>query len=87
MHTTIEEETFFPAVRELTDTQLADVVAEGIQEHHMVNVLADEIAGVEAGSEEWAAKMRSSWKASRTTSKKRRTTCSPKSARPPMPPG
>jgi hemerythrin superfamily protein len=56
VHTTIEEETFYPAVRELTD-QLADVVAEGIQEHHTVNVLADEIAGVEAGSEEWAAKM------------------------------
>jgi hypothetical protein len=49
VHTTIEEEVFYPAVRELTD-QLAEVVDEGIQEHHLVKVLIDEIAAVEADS-------------------------------------
>jgi hemerythrin superfamily protein len=57
VHTTIEEEIFYPAVHSLSDA-LADTVEEGIQEHHVVKVLIDEVGhDVKAGSAEWTAKM------------------------------
>lgn len=55
-HTTIEEEIFYPAVRE-ADDELNDEVAEGLQEHHVVDVLMNEMRDLDAGSEEWVAKM------------------------------
>ena len=42
-HTRIEEDIFYPAVRELDDEDLTETVAEGIQEHHVVKVLMREI--------------------------------------------
>ena len=56
VHTTIEEEIFYPAVRK-ADEELAESVDEGIQEHHVVKVLMGEIDGLEGGSDEWIAKM------------------------------
>lgn len=41
-HTRIEEEIFYPAVRE-EDEELEDDVAEGLQEHHVVDVLMREV--------------------------------------------
>jgi hemerythrin superfamily protein len=55
-HTTIEEEIFYPAVRQM-DEELVEDVEEGIQEHHVVKVLMEEMAGLEPGSDEWVAKM------------------------------
>jgi hemerythrin superfamily protein len=55
VHTTIEEEIFYPAVRELSD-EIAEIVAEGLQEHHQVEVLLDELTSLDPGSEEWKAK-------------------------------
>jgi hemerythrin superfamily protein len=56
VHTTIEEEIFYPAVRDESE-DLAEVVDEGIQEHHVVDVLMNELRDTEDGSDEWVAKM------------------------------
>ena len=54
-HTTIEEEIFYPAVRDLSE-EIAETVAEGLEEHHQVEVLLQELTQLEPGSEEWKAK-------------------------------
>jgi hemerythrin superfamily protein len=56
VHTTIEEEIFYPAVKDLSE-ETAEVVAEGYQEHHVVKLLMEEIGGLRAGDEDWTAKM------------------------------
>jgi hemerythrin superfamily protein len=56
VHTTIEERVFYPAVREMSDT-LADAVDEGVEEHHVVKILLDEIDALKPGSDEWTAKI------------------------------
>lgn len=56
VHTTIEEEIFYPAVRKL-DGELSELLSESLQEHHVVKVLLGELAEVPARGEEWTAKM------------------------------
>jgi hemerythrin superfamily protein len=56
VHTTIEEEIFYPAVRD-TKEEISELVDEGLQEHHVVQVLMEEIAQAEPVGEEWVAKM------------------------------
>ena len=56
VHTTIEEEIFYPAVKPETG-EITESVDEGLQEHHVVKVLMGEISQLEAGSAEWVAKM------------------------------
>ena len=56
VHTTIEEEVFYPAVRD-TSEEITELVDEGLQEHHVVKVLMKEIAEVPPAGEEWVAKM------------------------------
>jgi hemerythrin superfamily protein len=56
VHTTIEEEIFYPAVHD-TDEEIGETVDEGLQEHHVVKVLMEEIGQVEAAGDEWVAKM------------------------------
>ena len=56
VHTTIEEEVFYPAVHDKSD-ELAETVDEGLQEHHVVDVLMNEMRDLEAGDDEWVAKM------------------------------
>jgi len=55
-HTRIEEDIFYPTVREVGDEDLQEVVAEGIQEHHVVKVLMREIEDL-SDEEIFAAKM------------------------------
>jgi hemerythrin superfamily protein len=55
VHTTIEEEIFYPAVREIDD-EIADTVAEGVEEHHQVKVLLEELATLTADDPAWKAK-------------------------------
>ncbi len=55
-HTRIEEDIFYPAVRELDEEELTETVAEGIQEHHVVKVLMREIEDV-SGDETFESKM------------------------------
>lgn len=56
VHTTIEEEIFYPRVHDATK-ELGEVVDEGIQEHHVVKQLMTELGQVDAASDEWVAKM------------------------------
>jgi hemerythrin superfamily protein len=57
IHTTIEEEIFYPAIKGETE-DIKDVVVEGIEEHHVAKTLIDELPTVEAGSDEWVAKVK-----------------------------
>lgn len=56
VHSAIEEEVFYPTVRHMSD-DIGELVDEGVEEHHVVDVLMDEVAGLEAGSDEWSAKV------------------------------
>lgn len=56
VHTQIEEQVFYPAVRD-ADEELGEEVAEGLEEHHVVKVLASEIASLTPGAEDWTAKV------------------------------
>ena len=56
VHTTIEEEIFYPAVHDTT-TDIAETVDEGVQEHHVVKLLMAELKQMQDGTDEWIAKM------------------------------
>jgi hemerythrin superfamily protein len=56
IHTKIEEEIFYPEVRRASD-ELEEIVAEGIEEHHVVDTLIEELVGLEPGAENWVAKL------------------------------
>ena len=56
VHTQIEEQVFYPAVKE-ADEELGEEVAEGMEEHHVVKTLADEVQALEPGAEDWTAKV------------------------------
>jgi hemerythrin superfamily protein len=56
VHTTLEETVFYPWARGLSD-DIARVVDEGVEEHHVVKILLEEIRDLSTGDEEWEAKM------------------------------
>jgi hemerythrin superfamily protein len=56
VHTTIEEEIFYPEVHD-TDGDIAETVDEGVQEHHVVKLLMAEIKQMPDGDDDWVAKM------------------------------
>ena len=55
-HTRIEEDIFYPAVRDADEEELGETVDEGVQEHHVVKVLMREIEDV-SGDETFESKM------------------------------
>ena len=56
-HTRIEEDIFYPAVRDTDEEELTETVDEGVQEHHVVKVLMREIEEV-SGDDTFTAKMK-----------------------------
>jgi iron-sulfur cluster repair protein YtfE (RIC family) len=57
VHTQLEEQLFYPAVRsEVPDSD--DIVVEGIEEHHVAKQLIDEIRALEPADEAWEAKVK-----------------------------
>lgn len=54
-HSRAEEEVFYSALRENDETR-SDVL-EGEQEHHMVDVLLQELSELDVSDERWTAKM------------------------------
>ena len=56
LHELVEEEIVYPAFRE--KSKLKDIVLEGIQEHHVVDLIMDEIAGEPVTDETWAPKVK-----------------------------
>jgi len=59
VHEQIEEQIFYPAVKERADsTKLEELVAESYQEHHFVDVVKAEIEQTPFEAEEWGAKFK-----------------------------
>jgi len=58
VHSTIEEEFFYPAVREKADRDGMEIVAEGIEEHHVVKTLIEELKQLEPQDERFDAKFK-----------------------------
>jgi iron-sulfur cluster repair protein YtfE (RIC family) len=54
IHETIEEEIFYPALKEHPKTK--DLALEGYEEHHVVDTIMGELEGVEPSDETWMAK-------------------------------
>ncbi len=57
VHTTIEEEILYPQASAASD-KIREVVTEGVEEHHVVKVLAGEIEQLTPGDEVWVAKVK-----------------------------
>ena len=59
VHERIEEEIFYPAVKERAETkQVQELIAESYEEHHFVDMIAEEIKETPFEAEEWAAKFK-----------------------------
>jgi hemerythrin superfamily protein len=59
IHEKIEEQIFYPAVKEqATSKKLEEIVTESYEEHHFVNVVIAEIKETPFDAEEWAAKFK-----------------------------
>jgi hemerythrin superfamily protein len=56
VHSKLEEEIFYPAVQAKADQEGQDLVAESIQEHHVVDMLMKEMKGLDPKSDEYEAK-------------------------------
>ena len=56
-HTTIEEELFYPAVRDLGTEKAKEMVAEAFEEHHVVKLVLRELPNVNLEDERFDAKM------------------------------
>src|SRR3954466_15206716 len=56
LHELVEEEIVYPTFRE--QSKLKDIVLEGYEEHHVVDLIMDEIAEESVTDETWAAKLK-----------------------------
>jgi hypothetical protein len=56
-HTVIEEEMFYPAVRELDSKKAHEMVDEAFEEHHVVKLVLKELPSVDPSDERFEAKM------------------------------
>lgn len=55
-HERMEEELFYPPLEEHKKTH--DIVLEGYEEHHVADLILDELLQIEPGSEVWHAKLK-----------------------------
>ena len=58
VHTTLEEELFYPAMKRKTDQDGKDLVVEAVEEHHVVTTLMDELKGLDSTDERYDAKFK-----------------------------
>jgi len=58
VHSSIEEEIFYPAVRDNADEEGSRLVAEAIEEHRVVKTLIDELRELDADDEQFEAKFK-----------------------------
>jgi len=54
VHEVIEEEIFYPALK--SHPKAADIVLEGYEEHHVVDLLMGELENLDVSDETWGAK-------------------------------
>ena len=57
LHTTIEEDIFYPAIRELDTDKAEEMVLEAYEEHHVVKLVLAELPNVDPEDERFEAKM------------------------------
>ena len=57
LHTGIEEEIFYPAVRELGTSKAEEMMNEALEEHHVVDLVLAELPDVDPEDERFEAKM------------------------------
>ena len=57
LHTRLEEEIFYPAVRGLGTRKAEEMVAEAFEEHHLVDLVLDDLPSVDPEDERFEAKM------------------------------
>jgi hemerythrin superfamily protein len=58
VHTTLEEELFYLAVKQKTDQDGKDLVAEAVEEHHVVTTLMVELKDLDPTDERYEAKFK-----------------------------
>lgn len=56
-HTTIEEEIFYPAVREVGTVKAADLVGQAVEEHHVVKLVLAELPQLDTDGDNYEARM------------------------------
>jgi len=56
IHTKLEAEIFYPAVQARADKEGEELLAESLQEHHVVDVLMGEMRKLDPGNDEYQAK-------------------------------
>ena len=56
LHELIEEEIFYPELRK--HPKAKDIVLEGLEEHHVVDILLDELDDMAFDDERWEAKLK-----------------------------
>jgi hemerythrin-like domain-containing protein len=56
-HTKIEEDVFYPAVREIGTKKAEEMVGEAFEEHHVVNLVLAELPKLDPDSDNFEAKM------------------------------
>jgi len=57
VHTTIEEEIFYPEIKSANE-EIKDTVDEGVEEHHVAKTLIEEVKDLTPEDDAWAAKMK-----------------------------
>lgn len=57
IHTTIEEEILYPAVRELGTQKAEEMILEAVEEHHVVDLVLAELPEVDPAAETFEAKL------------------------------
>jgi hemerythrin superfamily protein len=57
LHTKIEEEVFYPAVREMGTSKAEKMIDEAFEEHHVVDLVLAELPKVDPADERFEAKM------------------------------
>ncbi len=57
LHTRLEEEIFYPAVRGLETRKAEEMVAEALEEHHVVKLVLNDLPTVDPEDERFEAKM------------------------------
>lgn len=57
VHTTIEEEIFYPAVKEIGTEKAEEMMLEAVEEHHVVDLVLEELPQVDPEADTFEAKM------------------------------
>lgn len=55
-HEAMEEDVFYPALR--ANAQAKEIVLEGYEEHHVIDMILDELLEVPEESDQWKAKLK-----------------------------